>query len=159
MSDRTYVYAIHIATTPEKLWTALTSNEFISQYFPEFRLESDWKAGSPLKYFTADGKFYSEGEVLESSPPNKLSYTWPESEAEKTAVVPERLLWEITPSGPGTVKLKLIHDRLTDKYYEAVGEGWPLILSSLKSLLETGAPLAFDKKEHASAADTSSGDA
>lgn len=78
MNDRTYVYAIHIATTPEKLWAALTSNEFIRQYFPDFQLDSDWQAGSPLKYFTADGKFFSEGEVLESSPPNRLSYTWPD---------------------------------------------------------------------------------
>lgn len=150
MNDRTYVYAIHIATTPEKLWTALTSFEFTSRYFPEFRLESDWKAGSPLKYFTEDGKFYSQGEVLESNPPKRLSYTWPESEAEKTSDLPERLVWEITPSGPGSVLLKLIHDRLTDKYYEGVSEGWPKILSSLKSLLECGTPIVFHEKEQAS---------
>lgn len=73
--------------------------------------------------------------------------------------MPQRLAWEITPSGPGTVKLKLIHDRLTDKYYDGVSEGWPAVLSSLKSLLESGTPLAFHEKEHASAADTSNSDA
>lgn len=146
MSDHTCVYAIHIATTPEKLWNALTSSEFIRQYWDEWRIESDWKVGSPVKYFTADGKFYSQGEVLECSPPNTLSYTWPEPEGEKSAALPEQLSWQITPSGPGTVKLKLIHDRVTEEFYEGVSEGWPAILSSLKSLLERGTPLAYHKK-------------
>jgi uncharacterized protein YndB with AHSA1/START domain len=146
MNDHTCVYAIHIATTPEKLWQALTSNEFIQQYWPEWQIESDWKVGSSVKYFTAEGKFYSQGEVLESSPPNTLSYTWPEPEGEKSMAVPERLIWQITPSGPGTVKLKLIHDRLTEEYYQGVSEGWPAILSSLKSLIERGTPLAYYEK-------------
>ena len=146
MNDHTYVYAIHIATTPEKLWQALTTSEFIQQYWPEWQIESDWKAGSPVKYFTSDGKLYSQGEVLESSPPNKLSYTWPESEAEKRASLPERLVWEITLSGPETVKLKLIHERLTDEYYQGVSEGWPVILSCLKSLIETGKPLVYHER-------------
>lgn len=144
MSDRTYVYAIHIASTPQKLWEALTSNEFIQKYWNnEWRIESDWKAGSTVKYFTGDGKFYSQGEVLEADPPNKLSYTWPEPPDKQTAASPERLIWQISPSGPGTVMLKLIHDRLTEEWYQGVSEGWPAILSSLKSLLELGKPLAF----------------
>ena len=146
MNDGTCVYAIHIATTPEKLWDALTGNEFIQQYWGEWRIESDWKVGSPVKYFTSNGEFYSQGEVLESSPPNTLSYTWPEPEGEKKSALPERLSWQITSSGPGTVKLRLVHDRLTDEYYEGVSEGWPVILSSLKSLLEMGRPLAYHQR-------------
>ena len=146
MNDHTCVYAIHIATTPEKLWQALTSDEFMRKYWGEFRMESDWKTGSPVKYFTADGAFYSQGEILESDPPNTLSYTWPEPEGEKREVLPERLVWEITPSGPGTVKLKLTHDRLTEEFYQGVSEGWPAVLSSLKSLLEMGTPLAYHAK-------------
>jgi uncharacterized protein YndB with AHSA1/START domain len=156
MSEHTYVYAIHIATTPERLWTALTSNEFIRQYWGEWRIESDWQVGSPVNYFTADGKFYSQGEVLECSPPNKLSYTWPEAEEEKKAASPERLVWEITSSGPGTVKLLLVHDHLTDEFYQGVSQGWPTILSSLKSLLEVGKPLVFQSKEFAGAGDVQS---
>jgi uncharacterized protein YndB with AHSA1/START domain len=148
MNDRTYVYAIHIATTPEKLWNALTSTDFMRQYWPEWRIESDWKAGSPVTYFTADGKLYSRGEVLESSPPNTLSYTWPEPEGEQRPE-PERLVWQIAPSGPGTVKLLLVHDRLTEECFQGVGQGWPEILSSLKSLLEVGTPLAFTRTNHA----------
>lgn len=144
MNDQTFVYAIHIATTPEKLWEALTSNEFIQQYWQgEWRIDSDWKVGSPVKFFDADGKLYSQGEVLESDPPNKLAYTWPEPADKITAAQPERLAWQITSSGPGTVMLKLIHDRLTEEWYKGVSEGWPSILSSLKTLLEQGKPLAF----------------
>ncbi len=156
MSEHTYVYAIHIASTPERLWTALTSNEFIRQYWGEWRIESDWQVGSPVKYFTADGKFYSQGEVLESSPPEKLSYTWPEPEEERKAASPERLVWQITSSGPGTVKLLLVHDHVTEEFYQGVSQGWPTILSSLKSLLETGKPLIFQSKGVAGADNTSS---
>jgi uncharacterized protein YndB with AHSA1/START domain len=155
-NERTYVYAIHIATTPERLWEALTSNEFIQQYWPEWRIESEWRVGSPVTYRTADGTFYSQGEVLECSPPNRLSYTWPESEGEKQAALPEQLVWEITAKGPETVKLLLVHSRLSEEFYKGVGEGWPMILSSLKSLLEVGKPLAFQVKEPAGAGDAQS---
>lgn len=147
MTDHTYVYVIHIATTPEKLWDALTQNEFWERYFEEWRLESDWKTGSPLKFFTRDGKPYSEGEVVAADPPKTLTYTWPEPETERTRDVPERLTWEIATSGPGTVKLTLTHEHLTEEYYRSVSQGWPAVLSSLKSLLETGEPLALTPKE------------
>lgn len=143
MNDHKYVYVIHIATTPEKLWEALTKSEFWERYWEEWKIESDWQVGSPLKFFTADGKLYSQGEVLAADPPNSLTYTWPEPEGERTQDVPERLTWEIASSGPGTVKLTLIHEHLTEKWYKGVSEGWPSVLSSLKSLLERGEPLAF----------------
>jgi uncharacterized protein YndB with AHSA1/START domain len=149
MSERTYVYAIYIATTPERLWEALTSKEFIQRYWPEWRIESDWQVGSSVTYLTADGTFYSQGEVLECSPPNRLSYTWPESEGEKRTALPEQLLWEITAKGPETVKLLLVHSRLSEEFYQGVSEGWPTILSSLKSLIEVGKPLVFAAKEAA----------
>jgi uncharacterized protein YndB with AHSA1/START domain len=153
MSESTYVYAICIATTQEKLWEALTSPEFIQQYWPEWRIESDWQVGSPVTYFTADGTLYSQGEVLECSPPNRLSYTWPEPEGEKGAALPEQLVWEITAKGPETVKLLLVHSRLSEEFYQGVSEGWPMILSSLKSLLEVGKPLVFPAKEATGAGD------
>jgi uncharacterized protein YndB with AHSA1/START domain len=151
MNDRTFVYAIYIAATPEQLWQGLTSNEFIQQYWPEWRIESDWQAGSVVTYYTQAGQLYSQGEVLEARPPQKLSYTWPASEEDKTSDVPERLTWEITPSGPGTVKLLLLHEQLTEEWYQGVSQGWPKILSSLKSLLECGQPLAYTPKEKTTA--------
>jgi hypothetical protein len=61
----------------------------------------------------------------------------------RQAVLPEQLDWRISPSGPGTVKLLLVHSRLSEEFYRGVSEGWPTILSSLKSLLEVGRPLDF----------------
>jgi len=145
-NDHTFVYAIHIATTPEKLWEALTSNAFWQKYWNgEWRIESDWKVGSPLRFYTRDGKPFSTGEVLASDPPRTLTYTWPNPEEEESA--PEHLTWEIESSGPGTVLLKLTHGRLSEKYHKLVPPGWAMILSSLKTLLETGKPLAFNPRE------------
>jgi uncharacterized protein YndB with AHSA1/START domain len=145
MTDHTYVYVLHIATTPEKLWEALTSNEFWQKYWGgEWRIESDWRKGSSLVFYTGDGAFYSKGEVLESDPPRKLTYTWPPSVEEQGSVPPERLTWEIVTSGPATMKLTLTHENLSEKYYKGVSQGWPAVLSSLKTLLETGSPLAID---------------
>ena len=147
MNDRTYVYDIHIATMPEKLWQALTDNAFIQQYWGgEWLMDSDWKTGSPLTYRSRDGSFFSEGKILESNPPEKLSYTWPNPPDEQGDMPPEILTWEITSSGPGTVMLKLTHGRLTEESYQRVGRGWPAIISSMKSLLEGGKTLAFHTK-------------
>lgn len=77
-----------------------------------------------------------------SEPPFKLTYTWPEPEAERVLPEPERLSWEISEKGPGTVQLKLVHENLSETYYNGVSEGWPAVLSSLKSLLETGKALS-----------------
>ncbi|MCI0362235.1 MAG: SRPBCC domain-containing protein [Phycisphaerales bacterium] len=146
MSDRTFVYAVHIATTPEKLWQALTRNEFWQEYWNgEWRVESTWKSGSPVKFFNGDGTFFSEGKVIASDPPKSLTYTWPSPPEDQGSAPPEpeRLTWQIKPTGPSAVMLKLIHECLSEKYYQSVGEGWPAILSSLKSLLETGQPLKF----------------
>jgi uncharacterized protein YndB with AHSA1/START domain len=87
--------------------------------------------------------------VLEARPPQKLSYTWPASEEDKTSDVPEQLTWEITPSGPGAVKLLLVHEQLSEEWYQGVSQGWPKILSSLKSLFERGQPLVFTQREAA----------
>jgi uncharacterized protein YndB with AHSA1/START domain len=148
MSSRTFVYALHIGATPDKLWQALTGNEFWQQYWNgEWRIESDWKVGSPLRFFTAAGEFFSQGEVLESDPPRTLTYTWPNPEEEQGAAPPERLTWRITATGPGTVMLQLVHEQLSEEFYEGVSKGWAAILSSMKTLLETGKPLVFDPKE------------
>ena len=83
--------------------------------------------------------------VLESSPPHTLSYTWPDPEDEQFPKVPQRITWRITPGGPGTVKLTMLHEEMTEKAYQGVSEGWPAILSGLKTLLETGRPLQFNE--------------
>lgn len=142
-ASKTYAYALHIQTSPEKLWEALTSNTFIEQYWMgAWRFESDWQTGSELHFYQKDGTLYSVGTVIEASPPHKLVYTWPEDQP-RTLPQPECLTWEISESGPGTVKLTLLHEHLTEAFYNGVSNGWPGILSNLKSLLETGKALVF----------------
>lgn len=141
---RTCVYALHIGASPEKVWEALTSNDFIQKYWQgEWRFESDWQTGSELHYYDKDGKLYSTGQVVLSEPPYKLSYTWPEPEESRVLPEPECLNWEIAQTGPNTVKLTLVHENLTEAYFKGVSEGWSAILSSMKSLLENGVELEF----------------
>lgn len=65
MDKLTFVYVAYIATTPEKLWQALTTPEFTARYWFGRRVESDWRVGSPVRYMTDDGRLSDSGEVLE----------------------------------------------------------------------------------------------
>jgi uncharacterized protein YndB with AHSA1/START domain len=148
-NDRTYAYVIYIAATPEQLWQALTDPAIQQQYWPEWRFETDWRKGSKLNYhFTETGKLYSTGEIVESIPSQKLSYTWPEEDG-KGPELSELLTWEIYSSGPGSSKLTLTHSRLTDQWYEGVSRGWPPIVSNIKTILETGKPLPLELPKQA----------
>lgn len=112
----------------------------------EWNVESGRQVGSPLKFLTADGQPFSQGEILASKPPQLLSYTWPNPPAEQGDMPPEILTSEITESGPGTMLLRPTHERLTPGYRDAVARGWVAVFSNLKTLLETGKPLAFHPK-------------
>jgi uncharacterized protein YndB with AHSA1/START domain len=137
-----YVYVIFIRTTPEQLWTALTSEEFTRRYWFGMHQECDWTPGSPWRLVFADGRTGDTGEILDSDPPRRLVIKWrnefrPELKDEGYA----RCVMELEPVD-GTVKLTITHtiDRPRSKLIEAVSGGWPRILSNLKSLLETGTP-------------------
>ena len=138
------VYAIYIASTPEKVWEALTSAEFSRKYFFGNTVEVDLRVGGAYIVRTPDGALHISGEVMECDPPRKLTITfnvnWPEL-IEKLG--PTLVTYEIEPAGDA-VKLTLIqsHDRpLSDDILSGGRQGWPAILSSLKSVLETGKPL------------------
>jgi len=135
-----FVYATYIRTTPEQLWAALTQPEFTKQYWFGVTLETDWKAGSPWKMVLPDGLVTDEGEVAECDPPRRLALRWrhlwrPELAAEGEAFC----VIELEPV-ERAVKLTINHSipHPGAKLIEAVGGGWPRILSNLKSLLETG---------------------
>lgn len=145
-SDQVFRYAIHIAAPAEDVWRALTSRDEWAKYFPEWRPHSVWQEGAPLQYYTAGGDLYSTGQVLAADEPRYLSYTWPEPDGEFRPPLPERLTWRIEQSGPGVVRLELTHDQLTYVNLQGVSHGWPAILSSLKTLLERGTPLAYFPK-------------
>ena len=140
------VYAIYIAATPEKVWQVLTTAEFSRKYFFGNAVEVDLRVGGAYIVRTPDGALHISGEVIECDPPNKLTITfnvnWPEL-IEKLG--PTLVTYEIEPAGDA-VKLTLIqsHDRpLGDDILSGGRQGWPAILSSLKSVLETGTPLVI----------------
>ena len=143
MSEK-FVYVTYIRTTPEKLWDALTKPEFTRAYWCETWQDSAWEAGAPWRVIIPDGRVADSGEVREIDRPRRLVLTWrnefrPELKAEGYS----RAAFDLEPVGE-TVKLTVTHemDRDGSKFITAVSSGWPHILASLKSLLETGKPLA-----------------
>ena len=138
------VYTIYIASTPEKVWQALTTAEFSRKYFFGFAVEAELKAGGAFVVRAPDGSVHIDGEVIECDPPRRLSVTWNvnwPSLVEKLGLT--LVTYEIEPAGDA-VRLTMTeaHDRpLDDDILSGGRQGWPAILSSLKSLLETGEPL------------------
>ena len=140
------VYTIYIASTPEKVWEALTSAEFSRKYFFGNAVEVDLRIGGAYIVRTPDGSLHISGEVIECDPPRKLTVTfnvnWP-ALIEKLG--PTLVTYEIEPAG-AAVRLTLTeaHDRpISDDILSGGRSGWPAILSSLKSLLETGQALVI----------------
>jgi uncharacterized protein YndB with AHSA1/START domain len=138
------VYTIYIASTPEKVWEALTSAEFSRTYFFGNSVEIEQRVGGAYIVRTPDGALHISGEVIACDPPRKLTVTfnvnWP-ALIEKLG--PTLVTWEIEQAGEA-VKLTMseAHDRpLSDDILSGGRQGWPAILSSLKSVLETGKPL------------------
>src|SRR5262249_39088964 len=143
MADSRFVYVTYIRTTPEKLWQALIDPEFTRRYWCETVQESQWKPGSSWRIMIPDGRVADSGQIGESEANRKLGLTWrnefkPELHAEGYS----RLTYKLEKVGE-SVKLTIIHemDRPESKFIEAVSNGWPHVLASLKSLLETGEPL------------------
>jgi uncharacterized protein YndB with AHSA1/START domain len=143
----TTVYTIYIAATPEKVWQALTSAEFSRQYFFGNAVEIELKIGGAFIVRAPDGSLHIDGEVFECDPPRKLTVTfnvnWPALVEKLGATL---VTYEIEPAGQA-VRLTMTeaHDRpIDDDILSGGRQGWPAILSSLKSLLETGTPLAVE---------------
>ncbi len=139
MSGSRFVYVSYIRVTPDKLWQALTTPQIIVQYRFGMNVESDWRVGSAWKMY-ADGHLMDAGEILESVVPQRLVLSWrSEWSAEFKAEGNSTCVFEIEPRLP-SAKLTLTHssERSSSKFIEAVAEGWPMVISNLKSLLETG---------------------
>lgn len=140
MSIEKFVYISYIATTPEKLWAALTDAEFMKRYWFGTHCESQWTTGSSWKMVSPNGQVSDAGEIVEALPPRRLVIRWqhqnnPELKAEGESIC----TMELEPIG-AAVKLTITHaiEREHSKLIEAVSGGWPKIISNLKSLLETG---------------------
>ena len=142
MSKPEFVYVTYIETTPEKLWEALTDSAFTRQDWFGAEVRSDWKLGSPFALLL-DGEVTDSGEILESDPPRRLSYSFKHHKFEELRSEPvSRVVFTIEPFG-SLVRLTVLHDGFVEggKYLGAVSNGWPAILSGLKSLLERGQEL------------------
>lgn len=142
-TESRFVYVTYIRTTREKLWSALTTPEFIRQYWFGVRTEAEWKVGGAWKLSFPDGRTADVGEIVGFEPAQRLAIRWrheltPELKAEGWTLC----TMEIEQAGPA-VKLTVTHaiERADSKFIGKVATGWPQILSNLKSLLETGETL------------------
>ncbi len=147
MPRSTFVYVTYIRSTPDALWTALTDAEFMKQYWFGMHCESEWTAGSSWKMVSDAGEIFDAGEIVAAEPPRRLVIRWQHQKyAELKAEGESLCTMELEPSGP-TVKLSITHsiERDPSKFIGAVSDGWPKILSNLKSLLETGSTALEDE--------------
>ena len=140
------VYVIYIAAAPEKIWQALTDPVLSAQYFHGCRLEIEPKVGGTFVMRFPDGRVNVRGEVVEWSPPRRLATTWiVEWVPELREFPPCLVTYDIEPAGE-SVKLTMTEAYswgVPDALLSGGRSGWPAILSSLKSVLETGKPLAI----------------
>jgi uncharacterized protein YndB with AHSA1/START domain len=143
MSGSKFLYVIYVRTTPEKLWQALIEPEFTRRYWCETWPDSTWVPGASWKLMAPDGRVADSGEVLEAEKPRRLVLKWQNHLLpDVTAEGYSRCTFELEPAGDA-VKLTVMHemDKPQSKLIDGVSSGWPPILSSLKSLLETGESL------------------
>ena len=139
----TQVYQLFIQATPEQIWEAITQPEFTAKYFYASRIEF---ADGRRRSFGPNGEVWGDEAILEEDPPSRLVHEWrslydPEVAEEATS----RVTWEIAPGDDGVSLLTVVHDRLEGAPKTAAGVagiGWMRVLSGLKTLLETGEPLA-----------------
>jgi len=143
MARSRFVYVMYIHTTPRKLWRALTTPKFNRLFFFGCTQESTWQKGARWRLRKPDGGVCDSGEILEIHPPRRLVLNW------RNELVPglraegySRMTLDIEKHGT-SAKLTILHEMSCagSKFIAAVTEGWPPILSSLKTLLETGESL------------------
>ena len=142
MTDKpTFVYVTYIQSTPEKVWHALTDADVTARYWGHSNV-SDWQVGSRWEHQRTDGSGVADvvGTVVESVPPTRLVTTW--AEPGKEDAVPSRVTFDIS-GHEEIVRLTVTHEDLANEaeWKQAAG-GWAAVLSNLKSLVETGSPLA-----------------
>ncbi|MDH3431111.1 MAG: SRPBCC domain-containing protein [Gammaproteobacteria bacterium] len=143
MKENQFAYETYINASQQEVWQALTNAEFTSQYFHATHVDSTWEAGAAVNYRYASGDVAVEGEVIEVDPPNKLVISWHVlyDEAAK-AEQPSRVTFTLQDVN-GQTRLRIVHDDFPANtvVLDGISEGWPWIVASLKSLLETGVAL------------------
>jgi uncharacterized protein YndB with AHSA1/START domain len=142
MSDSSqHVYEILIRTTPEKLWQAITDGEMTQQYYYETRIDSTWEVGAPINYYYQNGGVAATGEVLQFTPPERLMMTFKPMWYENETGYSRKMTWQIERMGEVCKLVVMTEDLQPGAQREDFVRGMPVILSGLKTLLETGQPL------------------
>lgn len=140
MAKSTFVYVTFIRTTPARLWEALTDSLLVRKYWFGVTIECGWKKGSPWKMLLSDGRVADLGEILEIDPQRRMVIRWQnEWKPEFKDEGPTRCTIRLEPVDRA-VKLTITHeiDRPESELIKAVSVAWPVTISNLKSLLETG---------------------
>lgn len=140
MAEAAFVYETEIATTPQRLWTALTTGTLTRMYWFDRRIDSDWRVGSPVTFYDGDSdKVTDTGVVLESVPPRRLVYSFrnefdPAADPDRPYT---RVTFELEPVDGGRVRLRLVHDQLASPD-DVAGwrDGWTPILTNLQAFLQ-----------------------
>jgi uncharacterized protein YndB with AHSA1/START domain len=147
-SKASFVYVTYIQTTPEKVWNALQDPEMTKDYWGRHRNRSDWQKGSAWSHedYDDENAVRVVGTVVESDKPRRLVLTWahPNDAADPEQV--SRVTFDIEEAF-GAVRLTVTHEDLSGEMLRAVSGGWPAVLSSLKTLLETGASMPMTRQK------------
>ena len=141
MEQNTFVYTTYIGVQPEKVWEALTNGEFTKQFWFGREVKSDWKQGSQVTYTMPDGKINIESKILKIDPPKFMEFTFRDVSTAALTDAPETIVtYQLEPAKSGT-KFTVTHQAKTESLFKAISGGWTMIMSGLKTLLETGKPL------------------
>ncbi|HEU4841836.1 MAG TPA: SRPBCC family protein [Ilumatobacteraceae bacterium] len=139
-----HIFQTYVRATPEAVWQAITDPDFTRRYFHRTAIESTFAVGAAVRYVLPDGTDAVCGQIEEVEPGRRLVMTWRVLyDAALAAEPPSRVEWVVTPGPDGVTRVTTIHRdlALSPGTSRSVGTGWPWILDSLKSLLETGAAL------------------
>lgn len=135
----TFVYVTYIAAPPERVWEALTRPEMTEKYWFGYRVTADGKPGARMTAFNPAGRQVHDDPIIESDPPRRLVYGWKSLYKELPDERPSRVTFVLEPFKDQT-RLTVTHDEFDagSKMFAMISKGWPAVLSSLKSFLETG---------------------
>ena len=140
MDKPKFVYVSYIGSTPEKVWQALTDPDITRKYWVNHHNASDWKVGSRWEHRDFDDPKLVDivGTVVESEYPRRLVVTWVPPKNEGNPEKTSRVAYDIEPFGDEVVRLTVTHDELDQEMFNSISFGWPMVISGLKTLLETG---------------------
>ncbi|WP_411823928.1 SRPBCC family protein [Leptospira sp. 'Mane'] len=151
MEKPSFVYVTYIASTPEKVWHALIDAEVTRQYWfdptnnkPAHENVSTWEPGSEWRHERIDDARTIDimGKVVESIPPHRLVLTWARPSEVEEESKHSRVTFDIEPHGNGLVRLVVTHEDLDPQMLAGISSGWPMVLSNLKTFLESGRALS-----------------